>query len=1073
MKLYILSLINRRTLLALTLLLLPGERSFAQSDTARIEGTVTDSQGAVIAGATVAGINVERNLRIEATTGSDGSYVLTPLRVGTYSIEATAPGFRKLTRSILALTVNQVAHIDLQLEPGDINEVVQVSGGAPLLDRDSSSVGQVINEQKIVDLPLNGRNFTQLATLVPGVTRGAPGGNADGSQGNVETFRQSENGSAALSVNGLREQNNNFQLDGIDNNEAIVNTIVFYPPIEALQEFRVITSVAPAEFGRAGGAIINAVLRSGTNDFHGSAFEFMRNSALDARPAFSASKPLFIRNQFGFTFGGPVIHDKTFFFMDFQGLRQRLPIEAGNRITVPTRLMREGNFSELLDPSFTGLGQPIFIHNPTTGQPFPGNIINIPLNATAVNYLNSFPQPDLTGRAQGNFFVNRLRSQSFNDGDARIDHRFSDKDFAFARFSIAQDDQSDPGRIPGFQAGFGAGTNQVHARSIALNYTRTLSPTLINEARFGWIIDRTDFLPVGFGRNQDQQLGIPGISGVTSANGISLIGGGDGRYLEYLGDFGQYTLDERSLQFSDALSYVRGKHTFKFGVTIIQRHISTINEDDSKGFYFFSDLAATPGTQVPLGQTGYELADFLVGKTNFTTTARPGVNPATTISYEDGFFVQDDWRCSQRLTLNLGLRYDFFAPPYEVDNRLANYDPATGRLVLAGKNGASRSTVDSDTDNVGPRVGIAYSLTRDGKSVLRGGYGLFYSLDRGGISNQLTQNPPFLVTQFRFDGPGANVRLSDPIPLPDAINPDSPVLPLGSSLRFQPRKTSATRVQEYNVTFEREMSRELAMSIGYVGTRGANVTAVVSTGGFGGDIATRLTTISNAGSSHYDSLQVKVNMRPWHGLSYLAAYTFGRAWDDSPGPFPGIGAGFRTTPADAGGLAPGLADYDVRHRFTFAGVFEVPRVNTSMPAASALLRDWQINTILTFQGGTPFTVFGGFGRASLIGDPHAGNSSPDRFFNTAAFGPSTNTADQSPRNLLRGPGIADVDASLFRKFRVNERTGLEFRAEAFNLFNHPQFGFPNQFCCGGDFGRITTTRLNSERQLQLALRWFF
>src|SRR5215831_1038257 len=285
MTLYTRLLINRHAFLGLITLLLLSAKSFAQSDTARIEGIVTDIQGAVIAGATVAIINVERNLRVEATTGGDGGYVLTPLRVGTYSIEATAPGFRKLTRSTIVLTVNQVAHIDLQLEPGDINEVVQVTGGGPLVERDTSSLGQVINEQKIVDLPLNGRNFTQLATLVPGVTRGAPGGNADGSQGNVETFRQSENGSAALSVNGLREQNNNFQLDGIDNNEAIVNTIVFYPPIEALQEFRVITSVAPAEFGRAGGAIINAVLRSGTNDFHGSVFEFMRNSIMDTRPA--------------------------------------------------------------------------------------------------------------------------------------------------------------------------------------------------------------------------------------------------------------------------------------------------------------------------------------------------------------------------------------------------------------------------------------------------------------------------------------------------------------------------------------------------------------------------------------------------------------------------------------------------------------------------------------------------------------------------------------------------------------------------------------------------------------------
>lgn len=1082
------ALVKRLTSCALSLLLLASSAGsvFAQSDTGRIEGTVTDASNAVMAGAIVAAVNAQTNIRAEAKTNDEGHYVLTPLRVGTYTLEVSAQGFHKFEQKEIVLTVNQVARIDVKLAAGNVSEVVTVTSGAPLVESGTSSLGTVIQEQKIVDLPLNGRNFTQLATLVPGVTRGVLGGNADGSGGNAETFRQGETGSAALSANGLREQNNNFQLDGIDNNESIVNTIVFFPPIEALEEFRVITSVAPAEFGRGGGAIVNAVIKSGGNTFHGSAFEFLRNSALDARPTFSSNKPLFIRNQFGGTFGGPIVRDKAFFFVDYQGLRQRLPIEAGNRITVPTAKMRVGDFSELLNPNFTGLGNPVIIYNPNTGVPFPNNKINIPLNPITQKYLSVFPLPDFTDRAQGNYLVRRLRQQSFKDGDARVDYHISDKNLVFGRFSIADDVQTDPGRIPDYHAGFGSGTNQVKANSVAFNYTRTFSARLINEARFGYVRHKIEFLPVNFGIDQTSQLGIGGQSGITAAEvgGITLIGGGDGRFIEYLGDGGPYRLNERTLQFSDALSYIAGNHTFKFGATIIQRHIGSLQSDLGKGFYFFDDFQATPGNIPGKGRTGYEVAEMLIGRTSFTTAAF--VTPTTAINFENGFFAQDDWRASRRLTLNLGLRYDLLAPPHEANDRLANYDPSTMKLVIPG-NGVPGATVDTDKNNFGPRVGLAYDLTGDGKTVLRGGYGVFYSLDRGGIANQLTQNPPFNTEEFRFFfgdvtaggiAAGGQIRLGDPIPKPTPVDPAVSALPTGSKVRFIPRDTRNTLVQQYNVTFERELTSRIAMNIAYVGTHGANVTAVTTQSGFGGDIAGLITTIANIGHSTYNSLQIKVSQRSYdsgmlRGLSYLAAYTYGKARNDSPGAFPGTGGAFRQTPADAGGLAAGPADYDVRHRFTFAGTYELPFARESKGAAHALLYGWQANSIVTLQTGTPFSVFGGAGRAKLIGDPNATDQRADMWFNPKAFAESANAAEQSPRNFLSAPGIAGVDASLFRKFRFTERFGAEFRAEAFNLFNHPQLGVPNIFCCGGDFGRITTTRLNSERQIQFGLRLFF
>jgi outer membrane receptor protein involved in Fe transport len=1068
----------------LILLLLNFTFSFAQSDTGRIEGLVLDEQGAAIPGAQVVIRNIDTASQIESRTNEEGRYMVPSLRIGRYMVEVTAPNFRRSVTSDLLLQVNQTIRLDVELRTGQVEEEVRVFGGAPLIESSSSSLGQVVNQQQIADLPLNGRNFTQLATLVPGVTRGTPGSNADGSGGNAETFRLGETGSAAISANGLREQNNNFQLDGIDNNESVVNTIVFFPPVEALEEFRVITSVAPAEFGRGGGAIINAVIKSGTNEFHGSVFEYLRNSALDARPTFAQSKPLFIRNQFGFTFGGPLVRNRTFFFGDYQGLRQRLPIESGHRITVPTERMRRGDFSELLRPDFTGArganNQPvsIIVHNPVTGLPYEGNVIpSESLNPVAVEFLSLYPLPHLTDRAQGNYYVDRIRKQRFNDGDIRIDHKLTDTQTIFGRVSLANDVQSDPGRIPGFQAGFGAGTNAVRAKSVALNHTKTVN-SFVNEARFGYIKQNIEFLPVGYGSNQNREVGIPGPGGLTRDNGLSLIGGGNGQYIEYLGDYGEYKLSERSLQFSDALTWIKGNHTMKFGATIIQRHVTSLQADAAKGFYFYSDAVTTSeSTTSPVtGTTGYQVSDMLAGRTKFTATSQPNIDPATTISYENGFYAQDDWRVSKRLTLNLGLRYDRFSPYYEKNNRMSNFDPLTNRIVIAGENGLSRSTVNGDKNNFGPRIGLAYSLTEDNRTVLRGGYGLFYSLDRGGIHNQLTQNPPFITTQYRFSGPGSMVALNEPIPLPDQIDPLNPQLPPGSSLRYLPANNRNTRVAQFNFTFERELTSELALNAAYVGTRGDNVTAVVTRGGFDGStISTRLTTISNVASSSYDSFQLKLNMRPFHGLSYLASYTAGKATNDSPGPFPGPGGAFRDTPTDPQNLSldRGPADYDIRHRFTFAGTYDVQLFRKASPFTRAILDGWQLNSIVNLQTGTPFSVFDGVRRARLVQIPILKDRSPDHYLNPLAFVASTSLEDQSGRNILRGPGLATIDMSLFRKFGISEGIELEFRTEAFNLFNTPQYGTPRNNITDADFGQITSTRLNSERQIQLGLRLTF
>ena len=1068
----------RNLIACIAMLAIVAGPTFAQTDTGRIEGVVTDSTNAAIPGATAVAIHVETNERFEATSNGDGFFVITPLKPGNYTLEVSASGFKKVERPDIVIQVNQIARIDTELAAGDITEVVEITGGAPLVEVSSSSLSQVIEEKKIIDLPLNGRNFTQLATLVPGVNRGTIGGAATGQNNSTETFRQSENGGASISANGLREQNNNFMLDGIDNNESVVNTVVFFPPVEALQEFRVITSVAPAEFGRGGGAIINAVLKSGSNDFHGSAFYFHRNSALDARPTFATDKQVFLRHQYGGTIGGPIVEDHTFFFVSYSALRQRLPVEPGNFVTVPTQLMRQGNFSELLNPALNGVGAPIQLVNPNTGEPIPNNIIpQSLLNPVGIALANAYPLPTRGGVLR-NFEPNRLRIQEFDDVDARIDHRFNDNHTIFGRVSIARDGLFDAGRLVNtFQAGFGAGSNKTDAESVALNYTAVLSDSVVNEFRFGWIDGFTQFLPINGDIDQNAQFGVGGIAGISVYTGISLIGAGNGTYFEYLGDGGEFRLDERTLQFSDAVTWTTGNHTMKFGATFIRRRVIGVPSDFAgKGFYFYSDRIATPGTSVPLGFLGYALADLVAGRTDFTVADRQDLtDPPTTISWENGFFAQDDWRVNRRLTLNLGLRYEVFTPYIEKDDRLANYDPTTESLVLPG-NGVPRSTVDTDWNNFGPRIGAAFDLFGDNRSVIRGGYGLFYALDRGGVENQLTKNPPFFVQQFIFGGPGGSVRINDAIQLPPEVDPSNPVIPNGNTIRFVPRDSENVLVHQYNVTFEHQLTDDFALSAAYVGTTGRNLVAIISQGTtFTDQIGARVTTIANEARSRYNSLQLKGQLRPWHGLSFLASYTFAKAEDNAAGPFPGPNVANRTTATDPDNLDLdfGATGYDVRHRFTWAGSFEIGDLDDQPNAVRYILGDWQVNSIVTLQSGAPFTVYGGFNRARIIGDPYLDRDSPDRYLDPTAFAPSTGPNDQMERNSLYGPAYYTVDASLFRRVSLTERLAAEFRIEAFNLFNTPQYGTPVLFVGDPNLGRITNTIQSTERQLQLGLRLIF
>ena len=1051
--------------LAAVVLALAAGPALAQS-AARVEGIITDSTGAAVPGVAVTATNRGTNVAREAVSDLEGSFSLTSLPVGQYLITVSLAGFREQTTR-LTLNVNQVARLDFRLEVGGVTEVVEVAAVAPIIDKSTSFIGTVVDSQQVKDLPLNGRNFTQLTTLVPGVTRGTPGSAASGQNQSAETFRYGEYGGAAISVNGLREQFNSFQLDGIDNNETLVNSIAYIPSPEVIQEFRAITTNAPAEFGRAGGAVQNIVTKSGTNVFHGSGYFYLRPRGMAATPTFAAEKPEFENKDFGATLGGPIKKDKTFFFLSYHGLRSSIPVEAGNKVTVPTARMRNGDFSELLDTGLTGLPSPVIVYDPLTGQPFPGNVIpQDRISPVGRAFLDAYPDPTQGGVLR-NYLTQRQKQSTFDDFDGRFDHNFSQNDQLFLRGAYWQDEFSDPGRIPGYQAGFGAGTSRNKGFMAALGETHVFSSHLINELRVGYIDFRFEFLPVGFGTDQNAQLGIPGPGGVTVANGISLIGGGDGRYIEYLGDFGQYQIKQKTLQLSDSVTWIKGAHTFKFGGSLIQRRMFQTRTQFGKGFYFYRD-----GFGFEPGYTGYEVSDMLIGATNFTATGVPGYVPREVVSWENSIFAQDDLRVNRKLTLNLGLRWDVFTPYYEKDDKLANYDPASGTLVLPGQNGAPRSTVDTDYNNIGPRVGFAYQL--NDRTVLRGSYGIFYTLDRGGIDNQLTENPPSVVTEFRFgDVPGARVRISDPIPLPTPVDPNDPVLPQGSGLVYFPRDSKSTTVQQFSAGFQRELTSNTAAMLVYVGTRGDNLTAKLTNAGFAGDnLADRLSTLKNIGTSQYDSIQASLRRNLSGGLSYLASYTLSRAKDDIPSLYPGSSSR-GTAVTDINDLSKdwGYADFDSRHRFTLAGTYELPWAKENK-----ILGGWAVNTVVTLQSSTPFTAYaegGGPLRADQNGDPNGGPKTSDEWFDTSVFTRPTTSQGSAERNSVRAPGIKTIDLSLFKNFALGQRANLEVRLEGFNITNTPQYGQPNQVLNDPNFGKITGTRLNTERQFQIAARFTF
>ena len=1139
----------------------------AQTETARVQGTVTDTSGAAVAGATIKATSIGTGRSIMVQTNDEGAYSILSLQPGRYQVEVTQTNF-KTTKQEATFEVAQNATLDFALEPGAVSETVTITDDTPLVESASSAIGNVVGQRETAELPLNGRNVLELARLSPGVTQGVIGGFASGAGGDAETYRGGNTGGAAISVNGQRTQANNFLLDGVDNNESLVNTINIFPSVEATQEFRVQTSVATAEFGRGGGAIINTVIKSGTNDFHGSSYFFLRNSAFNARPAFDPPitrlNPAtgrqeviqrtsnFRRGQFGATIGGPVIipgfgegtpifrnlKDRVFFFFSYEGVRQFLP-SSTDTATVPTAAFRTGNFSALTTQLRDPLdGRNICVTGTTTngilcvngnGTPFnrldllPGNR----LNQAGLRYLQAFPTANNGNGIQSNYINTRNQLFRQNVFDARVDATINQSNQLFVRGSLGRYSQETTTRLTTLPSGFGSGSNPTRNKGLAVGLNTIFGTNLFNELRVQGNTLRFGYTPPFGDQSISANLGIVNANRGEGLGGGALIGGYNGQ-LEYTGDYGDYRVPQKTYQIVDGVSYTTGNHTFKFGGTALRREVELFRPIAGKGdfrMYGNGTFDQCPNGQAAAdlassGTTGYEQADLLIGFfCSYTIGTQTG--KIITRNWENALFAQDDYKVTPKLTLNLGLRYEYLTNPAEIAGKQSNFDLNTGRLVVAS--GDNDAQVNTDKNNFGPRAGFAYDIFGKGKSVIRGGYGLFYFLDRGGISNQLAQNAPFAGSitytyrdgyRITFTGQGPrcltpaaalcnsnNTLATQPLPLP-AATVDQAFLnnPVGANPTAIKPDNKISNVQQFNVQFQQQLTGNTALSVGYVGTRGRNLilyynlqgTALSNDTSIPCPIAGRtrgncypglgsVNVRDDIGRSQYDSLQVQLERRLTKGWQYIASYTLSKTKDNGEGAFDNTAGGINYVEQYT------TSRLDYPHVFSFETIYEIPfgrgrQFGSDIPRALDLLVGGvQLNAIFRAQSGNAFDVRDSNRLVNVTGDPYGDTSG--RYLNPSAFtaATTTNGFGSLERNSLRSPSTNSLNLGLLKNFNITDTAKIQFRAEAFNVFNTLQFGNPqsgfttvnNVRVPDSNFGRINSIVPFSNRQLQFALRLEF
>lgn len=1095
-----------------------------------ILGEVRDSTGAAVPEARVTVTNLDKNTVQEYVSDLSGMFNAPFLTPGRYIVGVEKNGFKKAASAEIKLNVDAHVRADFALEVGNVTESVTVSAASPLVKSESAELGQVIEEKAVRELPLNGRNFAQLVYLAPGITTGQVGENLSG----ASTF----NPRAASDFNALGSQANTnaWLVDGIVDNEWTFNTVMVQPSVESVQEFKVLTGSFSAEYGRGAG-VVSTQTKSGTNEFHGSAFEFLRNNYFDARNYFNAThksngdpnpQPPYRRNQYGGSLGGPILKNRTFFFMDYYGQREIKGQTFVN--TVPTVLQKTGNFGEMTssiyDPfSATQTGTSIL------RTPLPGNIVPAgKISTVGKNVASLYPDPNNGSLLSNNRIDVINRDLKDNGGNIRIDQQLGEKDVLSARWSYQRfelfDTKGQGGCcIPTSAAAQSAfdlgpfvsgGQNTVlKASGLAVNETHIFKPNLLNQVILGYARTNPLTQQSDYGHNAATSLGILGINlsrfttGVPTVNIQSVSGNPDFTAINGGPSFLPANPRQTSYQIQDSLAWTLGKHQLKFGFRTVQDKTSPFTNTNTRGALTFNRNFTNSGST---NSGGNGLATMLYG---YLTSGSRGflITPYYLTNYENAAWFQDDFKVSSRLTLNLGLRWDLFTPETEQRNRLTNFNLATLTMVYAGVNGTSNS-VGKETryKNFSPRLGFAYDLNGGGKMVVRGGFGISYFPENPSGSSFLGQQVPWTISQ--------NTPSIDPVPLSFANIPQInqpfptpvPVMPVTAadlnltnpSILGQSFKNQTPYSESWNVSIQRQLGQNYVGEVAYAGSRnihliyGYNPQEVLP-GPATVPTSQRLTipSLSNARTiteidprnmSNYHGLQGKLEKRFSNGLQFLASYTWAKSLDY--GGTVASGGGAVGNPQTITNLKAGYgrSGFDAAHRFVGNWMYETPfgagRKYLNHGLLARVVGGWNISGIATLQTGLPFTVFlsdgvtnGAPSWPDRIASGKLDNPGPAKWFDPTAFvAPSTPRYGNSGRGILNGPGIVNFDLSLVKEFAIWERVKANLRVDAFNALNASHFNFPNANVNTKNPSATNTTITSTttdNRDLQLALRVTF
>jgi hypothetical protein len=1112
------SMRTAKTLTLFLVALLAGSNVAAQQITGRIRGTVSDPSGAVVQAAAVTAKQIETGLTRVAVTDKQGEYVLVELPIGHYQLEVQAKGFETYLQEGISLDVNQNAAVSVHLKLGSETQQVEVSANATLVQTTVSSLGQTVMEREILNLPLDGRNFSQLGLLQPGVVPLTPGLLEAGGPA-----RQNQ----AYAVDGQRPESNNFLIDGADNVSSVDGGFVLKPPIDAIAEFRILTHNADAEFGRNTGSTTNIVTRSGSNSFHGALWEFFRNDAMDASDYFTQSVQPLKQNQFGATFGGPIIKDKTFFFGYYEGFRNR----QGETVpaTVPSLAERQGNFAELCTSGFTNGfcndpnpadGQQLY--NFLTGAPVPNNQLAY-IDPIAKNVLPFFPLPN-TG--PNGFIATQTLSENNDQFGVRLDHYLSRVDTLNFRYMYSSGPTTDPlspvgANVPGFPVG-----EDDRAQNFVAQETHVFSSNTIGVARFSFLRNKF-LLDEHLNHESPSDLGFEYDPTLPSAAGPPFIQVGG---YASVGDpiTGPRNTFQNTFDGSGSVSWIHGHHEFKFGGGYRRDQINALQGIASNGFFVFSTFPFSDGFASFL--SGQPVV-FLQGGGDFSREIRDRAFDA---------YAQDNYRITSNLTLNLGLRYELPLPATENKNRMNLFVPgaqsqvtptAPPGLLYPGDPGVPAGLIPAQKTAFAPRVGFAWDPRGDAKTVISAAYGIFYEpyyTGEGGPLQDPVSAPPYLKTQ-QISFPVNS--FANPFYTP---NPFSQPFPEPMTLLVLSRNLHLPYAQDWNLNIQRSFGPDWLFQVGYVGTTGVRLPRFIE-----GDPAVFVPALDSSGSpistennvnqrrlysgctlaqpnncvyssvgeiasvanSSYNALQTSLRKRFSYGLSFLASYTWSHSIDDVSsfnitGSASQPVAGENDLAQNPFDLAAerGPSMFDSRNRFVLSYEWSIPFLQHSSEWYGKILGNWQLNGIFTAMSGTPFTVFdsndvslqgqapeiSGFSsnRPDVIGNPNSGPRTVAEWFNVSAFqklqpdplGRFQVFGDEG-RNAVEGPGYVDWDFSAFKNIPLTESKELQLRGELFNFLNHTNFRLPVSDIESPTFGQIQSDV--GPRVIQVALKFLF